>query len=730
MARSKWILTLSAAASLAALSTASASAAPKRDARVDRIIARMTLDEKIQMVSGVFGTALPPLVEQAPPGALGGDGFIPGVPRLGIPDMNLIGAGLGVTNLGQRANGQSTALPSSLALAASFDRALAYSFGAVIGDETRREGFNVSLGGGVDLTRDPRGGRAFEYHGEDPVLAGRIVGETLKGTEAQGVVATIKHYALNDIDNGRFGIDVQMGERAMREAELLAFEIGVINSRVGAVMCSYNLVNGVYACENPYLLNTVLKKEWGFAGWVMSDWGATHSTAAANAGLDQEFFRQVHFRGALKQAIADGSVPASRLDDMVYRMLSQLNRVGALDRREPVREIDAARGLAVAQRTTEEGAVLLKNDGVLPLDPARSMKIAVIGLHADKGVMSGGGSAQVYPVGGNAVPPAVEPKTLHETISQPMWVPSSPLAAIRAKAGAASVTWDDGTDAKSAARAAAAADVVLLFAGTRRSEGADLPDLSLGDGQDALIEAMAKANANTIVVLETGGAHLMPWIDRVKGVLNVWYPGQGAGPAIANLLFGTVNPSGKLPLSFPRALVDLPRPKLPGPPMDLKAGFDPDYPVRSSVSYEEGAQLGYKWYDAQDKPVLFPFGYGLSYTQFGYSRLSANLGAMPRASFTIANTGKRAGTEIAQVYVAVPGAGVPRRLAGWSRTELAAGKARRVIADLEPKALANWDVARQRWVMPAGAYQISVGASSRDLRQTVMINLPRERVLD
>lgn len=721
---------LAGAASSAEMAAPPSRAPAVAPSRVATLLRQMTLDEKVRIVTGMMGTAGLP-GGSAPSTARGGDGFVPGVPRLGIPDINLIGAGLGVTSF-KRANGQSTALPSSLALASSFDPALSYAYGSVIGDETKREGFNVSLGGGVDLQREPRGGRAFEYHGEDPILAGRIVAAQLRGIEAQGVVATIKHYALNDFDNGRFAVDIVMDERAMREAELLAFEIGIKESGVGAVMCSYNLVNGVYACENPYLLNQVLKQEWGFKGWVMSDWGATHSTTAANAGLDQEFFSGEHFGPALKAAVEKGTVPQARLDDMVVRILSQLERVGALKAANAPRPIDVRKGAAVALRTAETGSVLLKNEGILPLNPSAGGTIAVIGFNADKGVLSGGGSAQVDPVGGNAVPMGQEPAPgdIINFFRRQVWDPSAPLAAIRTLAKETTVLWDPGSDPVAAAATAAKADTVIVFAGRHRHENEDIPDLTLGNDQEAMIAAVAKANPKTIVVLETGGAHTMPWIGQVQAVLEAWYPGQKGGEAIANILFGNVNPSGKLPLSFPLAESDLARPKAPGPVLKDGATMQDMFQIsRFSVAYNEGALLGYKWFDARNKPVLFPFGFGLSYTTFAYADIQASIASKSQVSLQITNTGKRAGTEIAQVYVSVPGSGVPRRLAGWARVELAPGARQRVAATLEPKALANWDVARKRWVMPAGDYEISVGSSSRDLKLKAKVRLTAERVL-
>lgn len=698
------------------------------DRRAQDLIERMTRAEKIRLVTGQWGLTI--LHFKADPAALGGDGFVAGTPRLGIPHLQLIGAGMGVTNLGRRANGQSTALPAAIALASSFDTDLSYAFGTVIGRETRDQGFNVSLGGGVNLTRDPRGGRAFEYYGEDPLLAGKMIAPQLRAIQDQGVVATIKHYALNDQETGRFGVNAVIDERAMREAELLAFEIGIKESGVGSVMCAYNRVNGDYTCESDYLLNRVLKGEWGFKGWVMSDWGSTHSTAkAALAGLDQEFFAGDRFGQALKHAIDRGEVPAARLDDMVRRILRSLIAVGVLDDPPRIRPIDAATGGEVALRTAREGAVLLKNTGLLPLSRRRALRLAVVGMNADKGVLSGGGSSQVNPVGGNAVPPKTIPAGPLGYAHVPVWDPSPPLSAIESKLEAGEVRYESGEDRKAAADLARWADVVVVFAGRRRIEGLDAPDLSLGDGQEELIAELASVNPDTVVVLETGGAVTMPWLDAVKSVLEVWYPGQRGGEAIADLLFGDANPSGKLPLTFPRSEADLPRLAIRGTVKDHATLEDLLHPELFDVELSEGLQIGYKWYDAQNKAVLFPFGHGLSYTQFAYGGLKADLGESVQVRFELRNAGSRPGAEVAQIYVGLPASTgePPRRLAGWSRVELAAGERRNVSVRLDPKALAIWNVAAQRWEIPAGTYQLHVGGSSRDLPLTATLTIPETR---
>ena len=713
------------------------------DVRADLLIERMTLDQKIQL--------LHESIEvherrgwQYVPEALGGDGYVPGIAPLGIPDLQLVGAGVGVTSDGRGLKGRSTALPSSLAETATWDAKMAAEFGAVIGKETRDEGFNVSLGGGLDLARDPRGGRNFEYHGEDPILAGTIIAQELRAIQAQGVVATIKHYALNDQDagrlrwlsptlharqtSGRFLVSANLDPRSLRETDLLAFEIGIKDSGVGAVMCSYNRVNGVFACENSYLLNDVLKNDWGFQGWVMSDWGGTHSTVnAALSGLDQEFFASKYFAGALKEAVNSGLVPVSRIDNMVHRILRSLFAVGVFDNPPVVKPIAAQADALVAQRIEEQGIVLLKNTGdQLPLRPSGLHSIAVIGSHADVGVLSGGGSAQVDPVGGNAVPPPVA--TPSDLYAPPVWDASSPLQAIRAQAPNATVKYDGGTDFAAAARLAAASDVAIVFASQWTAEGADVPNLSLPDNQDQLIEKVAAANPHTVVVLETGDPVLMPWLERASAALETWYPGQRGGEAIASILFGAVDPSGKLPITFPRSESQLPRPHFQEPPPG-GGYFD--------INYTEGLKVGYKWYEANKIQALFPFGYGLSYTSFSFSGLQVTPELTDgsegiRVSFDLRNSGSRDGAEVAQVYLGLPASTgePPRRLVGWTKVELGPGKTQRVTVTIDPKSashpLSFWNLDLDNWDIANGVYTVYVGDSSQDIRLTGTLQIPRK----
>jgi beta-glucosidase len=699
------------------------------DARADLIVREMTLDEKIQLVHGSLAIGSPD--NPRPEAALGGDGFVPGIRRLGIPDLNLIGAGVGVTNLGKRPNGQSTALPSSLSETATWNTKLAYEFGTVIGKETRDQGFNVSLGGGNDIMREPRNGRNFEYHGEDAILAGKIIGQELRAIQDQGVIADIKHYAINDQETDRFGVSSNLDQRSMRELDLLAFEIGIKDSDVGTVMCAYNRVNQEYSCENDYLLSQVLKGDWRFKGWVMSDWGATHSTVkAARAGLDQEFFENKYFSTPLKEAVQNGAVPRARLDDMVRRILRTMFAVGVIDRPPVVKAISAEEDALVAQRVEEEGAVLLKNTAQqLPLNPATLHSIAVIGSHADLGVLSGGGSAQVDPIGGNVVPPQEVPPGPLGFLEVQVWDPSSPLRAIRAHAPLAKVEYSDGTDPESAAKLAGASDVAIVFLHQHTHENADLPNLSLPDHQDDLVRRVAGANSHTIIVLENGGPVLLPWLDQVNAVLESWYAGARGGEAIGNILFGEVNPSGKLPVSFPRREADLPRLVIPAPPPG-QAG-DPEYlhPALIDCDYSEGLQVGYRWYDAEKKEPLFPFGFGLSYTSFGYSQLKVTSGKEVQVSFTIRNTGSRAGAEVAQVYLGLPAAAAepPKRLVAWEKVALGPGESRDLMLTLEPQFMAVFDVNKNRWQLLAGEYQVYVGGSSRDTPLTARLQVASAR---
>ena len=671
------------------------------DKRADLVIEQMTLAEKIQLVHGTGWGALRPGAP-VPPGSNEGAGFVPGIERLGIPPVNMADSAVGVRMAAVESR-YATLLPSTLGAAASFDPDAAYLYGSVIGRELRDQGFNMSIGGGVDLIREPRNGRNFEYAGEDPILAGIMVGQLMKGLQAQQVMGDIKHYAFNDQETGRNILNVILDKRSMRETDLLAFQIAVKIAQPAGVMCAYNKVNGDYSCENDYLLNQVLKKEWGFQGWVLSDWGGTHSTTkAALAGLDQEMPGDRFFGAPLEKAVDSREVPEARLNDMVHRILRSMFACGVIDH-PPVRSVvDPFQGLEDAQHIAEESIVLLKNeDGLLPLNATPAESIALIGSHADVGVLSGGGSAQVDPPGGDAV-------TRHKGGAgwmQPVWFPSSPLKYIRAEAPQATVQFNDGTDVVAAAKLARDSQVAIVFVNQFMSEGRDAASLTLPDNQDALVSAVASANPRTIVVIESGGPVTMPWIDNVKGVIEAWYPGIGGAQALAAILFGAVDPSAKLPVTFARSDADLPHPQVPG--IDLKPA---NRPPPFDVNYTEGLQVGYKWFEAEHKRPLFPFGYGLSYTTFTYSDLAAD-GNTRTVRFNVKNTGKRAGTEVAQVYVMLPSAaGEPfKRLAAWERVPLKPGESKMVTLPLDPLYLSIFNAEKDGWELVAGDYQAFAG---------------------
>jgi beta-glucosidase len=689
------------------------------DQRADLVLKEMTLDEKIDLL---HGQGMPGWKRPMPKTYLGnqGAGFILGIPRLGIPQVEMSDAAYGVRMSAQ--NGRySTALPSNIAAAASWDPEAACDYGALIGRELRAQGYNMTLGGGVNLTREPRNGRTFEYQGEDPLLAGTMVGNRIKCEQAQHVIGDIKHYVMNDQENGRDEVDVIIGKRAMQETDLLAFHIGIGIGDPGAVMCSYNSINGDYACQNKYTLTDVLKRDWQFKGFVLSDWGGTHSTVKASAaGLDHEEPMDDFYGEKLKKAVEAGKVPMPQLDDHVHRILRSMFLAGLFDYPTQKSVVDVEGNLAIARRLAEQSIVLLKNNnGLLPLEPAAVHSIAVIGRHADTGMISGGGSAQVDPPG--------EPA--HPWQSQ-VWFPTSPLRAVCAAAGGAKVEFNSGADPAAAAALARQSDVAIVFAYRWMSEGTDLPNLSLPENQDALIEQVAAANPRTIVVLETGTAVLMPWIDKTGGVLEAWYAGSKGADAVANVLFGKVNPSAKLPMTFPRSEADLPHPELVKPPGGGEdAGNDlkpEDFKPIFSVHYDEGLKVGYKWYDAEKKPVLFPFGYGLSYTTFQYSGLKVTAGKEPTVSFLLKNAGARAGAEVAQIYVELPAAAgePPKRLAGWSKVQLKPGESREVTLAINPRELSIYDEKTDGWKQLPGGYTFMVGGSFQDLPLRQEVNLP------
>jgi len=687
--------------------------------RADALVEAMTLDEKLTVVTGYFGVQKEwneyQFAEARPQSA----GIVRGVERLGFPPQWQTDAGSGVATQGEAPPElERTLLPSGILTASTWNPQLAARAGAMIGSEARATGFNVMLAGGVNLLRDPGNGRNFEYGGEDPLLAGTMVGALVRGIQSNHIVSTVKHFALNDQETGRNVVNVKIDEAAARTSDLFAFQLAIEQGDPGSIMCSYNLVNGAYACQNDWLLNQVLKTDWGFRGYVMADWGAQHDTVAnANAGLDQE--TGVREKGnyqwldKLGTAIESGKVKPERLDDMVRRISRTLLEKGVIDQPVQPARIDFAEHAKVTQADAEEGIVLLKNADVLPLAPSLK-SVAVIGGHADAGVLTGGGSAQVYAPGGNAVR-GLGPQ---HWPGPHVYARSSPLAALRSELPKTNVTWSDGADVALAAKAAAAAEVAIVFVTQWTAEANDF-SLTLPDEQDALIEAVARANKRTIVVLETGGPVLLPWLERVSGVVQAWYPGSQGGPAIARILSGAVNPSGHLPASFPRTLEQLPRPQIAG------AGVPEHQPFE--VTYTEGAAVGYRWYDKQKLEPLLPFGHGLSYTQFAQTNLAARLVASElEVSFRVANTGRRAGKHVAQVYVAPVAGGweAPKRLGAFAKLELAPGASAEANVRVDPRLLATYDTARHAWHIAPGDYTVTLATTARDAGQSTTLRLP------
>lgn len=691
------------------------------DARAAATLSEMSQDEKVAMLQGYVIQTWPADTFSEKP--VRGAGYVPGVPRLGIPSLTQTDASLGVANMagGMRPKDEATAMPAGLAMASTFDPPLIEEVGRAMGSETRAKGFNVLLAGGINLVRDPRGGRAFEYFSEDPLLTGLMGGYSVRGIQSNGIVSTVKHYALNANETGRSFADVRMAEPAMRESDLLAFQIAIEIGQPASVMCAYNKINAIHACENAFLLEDVLRRDWGYKGWVMSDWGAVHSTSL-DQGLDQESGTQPKdtrwFGDRLKERLAAGTLKPEDLDRSVLRILRSLFAVGLMDKPvAPGQPIDFAPHLALAQKVAEQGIVLLKNDGgMLPL-VSDARRILVVGGHADKGVLAGAGSSQVWPVGGAALSERYDDKFYHLRFH----MPSPPLEALRRRYPQAVVEFDDGKDVARASAAARDADIVIAFAEQFRYEGKDAPDLHLPDNQDALIGALADANPRLVVVLETGGPVVMPWLEKVPAVIQAWYSGNRGGEAIVRVLSGDVNPSGHLPVTFPAEAAQVPNPVLPGQNLIEAAGGKdlktlPEAQQVLEITYPDGSDVGYRWYAQRGFKPLFAFGHGLSYTTFETTKLRVK---GTTASFTIRNTGKRAGADVVQLYLVSRAGEAKRRLVGFQRVELTPGEVKKVVINIDPRILADWK--DSGWHTPGGTYRFALGESADRLGEGVEV---------
>jgi beta-glucosidase len=701
------------------------------DERARETEAQMTDEERFSLLVSVMGTndVVRERDQRIPEDVPMSAGYVPGVERLGVPPLLMSDASLGVTNPGYRPGDTATALPAGIALGASFNPALARTSGAMVGREARSRGLNVMLAGGVNLARDPRNGRNFEYLSEDPLLSGVLAGEAIAGIQGEGVISTIKHLSLNCNETNRHWLDALIDPAAHRESDLLAFEIAIERGRPGSVMTAYNKVNGVYAGANRVLIEEILKGAWGYPGWVMSDWGATPTWDYALAGLDQESGAQIDvlmwdaesFTEPLRMAFAEGELPKERLSEMVRRILRSMYAVG-IDRWEagrPAARDDAAAHHAIALEGARQGIVLLENDGILPLATDTPTRIAVIGGYAELGVPVGTGSSAVTPPGGYAAEVHIGGPGIMGSARNLYLLPSSPVQELGTLMPEAQIEFDPGMTPAEAALLAARSDVVVVFVIRVEGEGFDLPDLSLPWGQDAVIDAVASANPNTIVVLETGNPVAMPWREKVRAILQAWYPGQAGGQAIAEILTGAVSPSGRLPVSFPADLGQTPRPELPG--------LGTPWGTPTTIDYDEGAEIGYRWFAQEAQAPLYAFGHGLGYTTFEYGGLEVAAGDTVTATFTVTNTGRRDGADVPQLYLTSAAGDERMRLLGFERVELGAGESRRVTMTAEPRLLARYDGAAGEWHVAAGDYRVGVGRAADDLVLTGEAQLAERR---
>jgi beta-glucosidase len=692
------------------------------DTRARETEAQMTDDERFSLLVSLIG-AVPsigvPRDKRIPETVTNmSAGYTPGVARLGIPALQSSDASMGVTNPGYRPDDKgATAFPASIAVGSSFNPALAREGGAAIGREARVRGFNIMLAGGINLARDPRNGRNFEYYGEDPYHTAILGGEAVNGIQSQQVISTLKHYTLNNNETNRHWLDAIIDPAAHRESDLLAFQIAIEKSQPGAIMSGYNKINGEYASGNHHLLNDVLKGAWGYKGYVMSDWGAVPEWDYALKGLDQESGIQMDlkqwgaeaFTDRLKAAYKEGKLSKERLSDMVRRILRSAYAVG-IDWRGPAPAVDMARHNDIALEIARQGIVLLKNDGALPLSTDRPLKIGVVGGYAQLGVPSGTGSGAVLPPAGFAG--SLNIGGAHGAMGNARTLyllPSSPLAELKIVLPKAQIEFDGAYTPAESAMLARRSDVVIAFGVRVEGEAFDLPDLSLPWGQDAIIDAVATANPNTIVVLETGNPASMPWRNKVKAIVQAWYPGQAGGQAIAEVLTGLVNPSGHLPITFPDSLEQTPRAVLPG--------IETPWGTPTTVRYDEGAEVGYRWFSQKNLKPMYAFGHGLSYTSFDYKDFKVSGGDTITATFTVTNTGEVAGADVPQVYLTDAAGEKRMRLLGFERVELKPGESRTVTVTADPRLLARFDGKNGlgQWRIAAGTYRVALGKSAGDL---------------
>jgi beta-glucosidase len=653
------------------------------DARARKIVSQMTLPEKIAQMHGTQTKGVYRIVV--------------GLPRLGIPDLLVTNGPAGFGPAGPGHQGKATALPAPIALAATWDLDAAREYGVIEATESLDWGNTFLEAPDINIARVPQNGRTFEAFGEDPFLVGRLSVANILAIQAQGIIANVKHYAANNQETDRNSVNAVIDERTLREIYLPAFEASVKEGHVGSAMGAYNRVNGEYCCENDVLLNQILKKDWGFDGFVSSDFSAVRSTVpSVMNGLDLEMPNGKWFGDPLQAAVESGKVPVAVIDEHLVRRFRTMMKYGVWDHLPEHKPVPAEANGEIARHLAEESMVLLRNENhLLPLQESTIKSVALIGPFAGEASTGGGGSSHVDPV-----------------------YKIAPLDGLQKRLGAGvKITLTDGKDIASAVADATAADVAIVMVGDKQREAKDHP-LALDGTQDDLITAVANANKRTVVVLKSGGPIVMPWVDHVPAILEAWYPGEEDGNAVAAILMGDENPSGKLPITFPKSLDDL-----PAHTAEQYPGVGPKN--HTIANYSEGVLVGYRWYDAQKIEPLFPFGFGLSYTTFEYRNLKLSTDSLTTSNttlgvdFDIANTGSRAGAEVGEVYLGLPALpGVvqpPHALKGFVRIMIKPGEAAHAHIDLDTRAFSYWDIATHGWKVAPGVYTISVGGSSREL---------------
>lgn len=639
--------------------------------RAAEVVKKMTLDEKISQMHGTsdknnFRVVL-------------------GVKRLNIPDLPLCNGPAGLGPAGKGHEGRATALPAPISLAATWDRSAAYLYGKIAGSESADYGNILLEAPDVNIARTPHNGRTFEGFGEDPFLSGEIGAANVNGIQKEGVMANVKHYAANNQETDRLKINEIIDERTLREIYLPAFEAAVKEGHVASVMAAYNEVNGSHCTENNTLLNEILKNEWHFNGFVTSDFGAVHSTVpCVKGGLDLELPDDKYFGGALKVAVVNNEVSESDLDEKLIRRFSTMMKFGVWYK-SPQRKNIPAINATLSKKLSESGMVLLKNENkTLPLRMDGIHSIGLIGPYSRIASTGGGGSSYV----------------------EPMMQINPEEGMMQLIGNGIKIYRYSGLNVDSALAVAKKSDAVVIELGDSQTEGRD-HSISLGKEQNNLADKVLQAAPNAIVVLKTGGPVLMPWIDKCNTLLEAWYPGEEDGLAVAEVLFGKANPDGRLPITFPRSDAETPiqnEEQYPGKNMEVK--------------YSEGVFVGYRWYDENKVEPLFPFGYGLSYTDFRLSNMKITKRENEADVYVkVKNIGRRSDSEVVQVYVGLPDEvkDAPEQLKGFEKVELKAGESKEIMIHLNERAFSYWDTSIQGWKIPEGNIKVSVGTSSRNL---------------